>query len=408
MTKPGRLRDEPGLRRLARAATALLSIAFLALVALPIYLTRYRFLRVTAPGRIGHLTIEPDTFLKRQRLGEEAGVRGVMVVAPDAGANRALLDYWRPFITIVQAPALCALLSRAYRFPFIERDIRQVAFNKTAPYIAVQRAWGNRPALLALTDRHRQEGEARLRELGVPQGAPIVCFHCREGGYSPSDEHLHAFRNCSVENYLPAAAALAAKGFRCIRMGDPSMHRLAPQEGVIDYAHLDARSDSMDVFLCAYCRFFLGSNSGLMFVASIFGTPTGSANHAPLSTVTAFFGNDVAIPKLLWSENEQRLLTFAEIMRSDIANFRFAELYRRHGLTVLQNTPEDVADLAGEMLERCEGRAVYTAADEARQARFTRLFRPGHFGYGGVNRIGRDFLRKYENLIGEPPQTFKP
>jgi hypothetical protein len=27
--------------------------------------------------------------------------------------------------------------------------------------------------------------------------------------------------------------------------------------------------------------------------------------------------------------------------------------------------------------------------------------RPGHYSYGGVTRLGRDFLRKYEHLLGD-------
>jgi putative glycosyltransferase (TIGR04372 family) len=265
----------------------------------------------------------------------------------------------------------------------------------------VQRAWGNRPALLALTEKHRREGQARLAEMGIPADAGLICFHCREGGYSPHDEHSHSFRNCSVENYLPAIAELTKRGFWCIRMGDPSMRRIQPMERVIDYAHSDARSDWMDVFLCASCRFFLGSASGLIYLASVFGKPAGSANHAPLSTVMAFYGNDIAIPKLVWSESEGRYLTFSEVFGSDAGNFRYADLYQAHHLKPVENTAEDIRELALEMLERSENRAVYTPEDEELQLRFKALMRPGHYGYGGINRIGRAFLRKYAYLLGD-------
>jgi putative glycosyltransferase (TIGR04372 family) len=157
----------------------------------------------------------------------------------------------------------------------------------------------------------------------------------------------------------------------------------------------------MDLFLCAYCRFFLGSASGLMYLASIFGRPSGSANHAPLSTVTGHYPQDLAIPKLIWSEALGRHLTFGEVMRSPVANYRFAHLYRDAGLQTVENTADEVRDLALEMLERSERRAHYTREDEDRQERFKALFRPGHWGYGGQTRVGRDFLRKYEHLLGD-------
>lgn len=373
----------------------------MAILSLPLYLARVRFLRITATGRIGHLAVEPDTFAKEQLLGISKRCRGFIICPPGAAANESLLDYWRPYAGIVRSPILAVILVRSYYFPYICYDVSSyvAAINETAHYIAVQRAWGNRPPLLALTEKHQREGQAQLEELGVPANAEFVCFHCREGGYSPSDEGLHSFRNCSVENYLPAVSELTKRGIWCIRMGDPSMRRFPPMERVIDYAHLDTRSDWMDVFLCASCKFFMGSASGLIYVASVFGKPSGSANHAPLSTVLAFWGKDVAIPKLLWSETEERYLTFPEIFASDAANYRFTALYEKHRVRPIENTAEDIRDVALEMLERSEGRAIYTPEDEELQQRFKALMRPGHFGYGGINRIGRDFLRKYAHLL---------
>ena len=389
--------------RLVHKAISIALLPIELILSVPLFLACIRALRITAPGRIGHLAAEPDIYLKVRLLGLRRWNLGVIIIPPGSAANECLLDYWSRHIKVIRYPFWSRILARLYRFPYLQYNVSRytVAINDTAPYIAVQRAWGNRPALLTLTDEHRREGWARLAELGVPVGAAFVCFHCREPGYSPSDEELHSFRNCRLENYLPAASDLARRGYWCIRMGDPSMQRIESMERVIDYAHLDARSDWMDVFLCASCKFFLGSASGLMFVASVFGKPAGSANHAPLSTVLAFYGDDVAIPKLLWSEVEKRYLTFPEIFKSDAANFRFTALYKENRVWPHENTAEDIRDLALEMLERSQGRAVYTPEDEELQQRFKALMRPGHYSYGGINRVGREFLRKYAYLLGD-------
>ncbi|HXZ97286.1 MAG TPA: TIGR04372 family glycosyltransferase [Burkholderiales bacterium] len=372
------------------------------ILSVPLYLARVRFLRI-AIGRIGHLALEPDVFVKEQLLGLTKRCFGVIVSPPGTAANECLLEYWRRYIRVVSYPFRALILARFYRFPYLRYDLNRsvVAINKTAPFIAVQQAWGNRPALLSLEENHRRKGRARLAELGVPSDAEFICFHCREGGYSPSDEHLHSFRNNSIENYLPAASELAIRGLWCIRMGDPTMRRIAPMERVIDYAHLDIRSDWMDVFLCAGCRFFLGSASGLSHVASIFGRPSAMANQVPLSTALQFGMSDVAIPKLLWLEREGRYLNFGEAFDSDISNFRYTNLYQEHGIRLLENTAEDIRNLALEMLSRSEGRAIYTPEDEELQQRFKAHMRPGHYSFGGINRIGRDFLRKYAYLLEE-------
>ena len=366
-----------------------------------LYFGRFRLLRLNSLARIGHLAAEPDLFIKDGLLRRRPWYYGVIVSPPGTAANDCLLNYWSRYIAVVRSPLLTWTLSKLNRFSYMRHELGHytVAIDRTAPAIAVQRDWNNRPALLELKEQHRREGRARLAALGVPSEAEFVCFHCREAGFSPSDEALHSFRNCTVDNYLLAVAELTRQGFWCIRMGDPSMRRLEPMEKVIDYAHCDVRSDWMDVFLCASCRFFLGSPSGLSEVASVFGRPCGMANQAPLSTTLKFGRSDVAIPKLLWSEESKWYLSFREVFDSDIANFRFTSLYQARGIRLVENSPEDVRDLALEMLEASLGRAVYTPADADLQRRFKALMRPGHYSYGGVTRLGRDFLRKYEHLL---------
>jgi putative glycosyltransferase (TIGR04372 family) len=390
-------------RSLARKAALAVALVIAFPLSLVLYLLRVRFLRMNAPRRLGHLAAEPDIFIKQGVLGLRRRCYGVLVSPAGTAANECLLDYWARYIKVVRSPFWGRILLLFHRFPYLLYDLGRytLAINETAPSIAVQRAWADRPTLLSLDEAHRREGRARLLAMGVPPDAEFVCFHCREPGWSPSDEELHSFRNCNVDRYLLAVSQLTSHGFWCIRMGDPSMRRLAPMEKVIDYVHLDVRTDWMDVFLCASCKFFLGSASGLSEVATLFGKSCALANLAPLSALLKYGLNDVAIPKLLWSETESRYLNFREIFASDVSNFRFTDLFRRRGIRLLENTPEDVGDLAQEVLERVEGRAVYTPTDEELQRRFKALMRPGHYSYGGLNRIGREFLRKYAHLIGD-------
>ncbi len=391
---------------MARGALSI-AVTLIGLVAAAVlYVARVRFLELAAPGRIGHLAAEPDNFVKERALGLRGWCYAVILSPPGSAANDCLLDYWRRYIRVVRSPFWIRLLSLVHRFAFLRLYLGHytVAIDQTAASMAVQRAWGNRPCLLTLEERHRREGRARLAEAGIPPDAEFVCFHVREAGFSPGDEDLHSFRNCNVENYLLAASELTKRGFWCIRMGDPSMRKLASADKLVDYAHLDMRSDWMDVFLCAECELFIGSPSGLSEVASVFGRPCAMANQATLSSVLKFGPNDVAMPMLLRLTKESRYLTFHEAFDSGIANFRFSNLYRERGVQPVENPPEDIRDLALEALERSQGRVSYSPQDEELQRRFRALMRPGHYSYGGVTRIGREFLRKYAHLLGDRPQ----
>jgi putative glycosyltransferase (TIGR04372 family) len=270
--------------------------------------------------------------------------------------------------------------------------------NVTAGYAEIQRAWADRPPLLSLSQEHRNRGRAQLSAAGVPPDAWFVCIHSRAPGYATYDDHLHQYRNSDIANYVAAAEALVERGGWCIRLGDRTMPRLPRLRGVVDYAHSDFKSDWMDVFLCASCTFFLGNSSGLSSVSSVFGVPVALANLTPICMLP-FSAGHIGIPKLVWSLSEGRYLTFPEAFASPSSDYRFTHLFQEAGLRVDENAPEEIRELAMEMLDRLEGRLTYGDDDERRQAAYRRLFRPGHYSYGAPSRIGRDFLRKYEHLM---------
>lgn len=367
----------------------------------------WRLLRLTNVHRIGHLAAEPDAVVKEVELGRFPPHRALLLAPRGRVANEHLVSYWERYFHAVRSPALCTLLGPLNRFAFLRlrEDLTRyvVAINGSAAYMPLQAQWGERPPVLELTPHDIRRGEQRLRDLGIPAGGRFVCFHSRDGGYSPGDEHLHAFRNTSLETYLAAAQALWRRGLYSVRMGDRSMQPLSRTAGVVDYACSPLRADWMDIFLCARCEFFLGNSSGIAFLATTFGRPAATANLIPFSGAYPYGPADLGIPKLL--SRQGRLVPFAEILGSEAAHFRDARLYASAGLQPVENRADEVRDLALEMLERLEGRASYSPDDERRQARFRALFRPGHFSHGSAGRVGRDFLRKYEHLFGDRPQA---
>jgi putative glycosyltransferase (TIGR04372 family) len=363
------------------------------------WLLRIRFIRLTHPERIGHLALEPDCYAKDRRLERRWEIT-VLLTDPDKIANPCLLELWRDHYVVVRSPRLVRLLRPLTQYPGLERFLiaYAVAIDDTATCYTTYRHWGTRGPLLTLPRAQRQAGRATLAKMGVPEDAWFVCVHSREGGYSPHDEHLHSYRNSDIHDYVPSMQAIIAAGGWCIRVGDPTMRPLSPPvPGVIDYALSPHKSAEMDVFLAAECRFMLGNSSGLYILSATFGKPCALANQAPLSGVYGIGVNDLAIPK--WLKRDGARLELEPFLRSPVANYRFTELYQKDGLEVVNNTPAEILALTQEMLERLDGRAVYTANDEARQQRFRALFAKGHYSYGAASRIGRDFLRKLDDPV---------
>lgn len=369
----------------------------------------FRLIRLTHPERIGHLAGELDCLVKERILGHAPAYRGTLLAPRNRVANRHFLEYWRDFFWVVTNPFLCRILSPLGRFRFARyRDDMSryfTAIGETAYFNKIFSEWGERGPLLSLREGDIRRGEVNLRMLGLPDGARFVCLHCREPGYSPTDDHLHDYRNSNIESYLLAATALYERGLYSIRMGDPSSKPLPVTPGVIDYAHSSARADWMDVFLCARCEFFIGSSSGLYLIATAFGRPSALANLVPMSTAMSGGSRELGIPKMIWHIAQARCMGLREVLESPIGNFRFSSEYDESNLRPISNEPEEIRALALEMHDRLTGVASYDAYDEVLQRQFKALFRPGHYGYGSDSRIGRDFLRKYAHLLEDSPTT---
>ncbi|MBL6652248.1 MAG: TIGR04372 family glycosyltransferase [Reyranella sp.] len=359
-----------------------------------------RIVRPGLPNRIGHLVKDFDAYLKERLLAGRT--RRPIYIVDAEPCNRVILDYWRRYLLVIEgkwAKRLSWLLQDRSLVDDLEHDFAYT-LEGASPCFAIETEWRDRPPLFSLTADHAAEGEARLREMGVPAAAWFVCVHVREGGYSPSDQGHHAYRDADINNYLPAMEEIVRRGGWCIRMGDATMTPLPPMPGLIDYPNSPFKSDLMDVFLCARCRFFLGTSSGLFLVSSAFGVPSALSNMAPLGCSYGHFRKDISIPKLYLSE-DGRAIPFASLIGQPIADFRWSSLFEASGVRFQENTPDEILDLAREMLDRLDGTYVETDESKELQHTFRNLFSEINYSWRSPARIGDAFLKKHRGLLAD-------
>jgi len=370
-------------------------------VSLPLHLAGLRRLPILTQ-RIGHLAAELDCFIKKVQLGQiDNKGKYFFVLAPDNKvSNLCLLDYWRDYIIVVKHPALCWALSLMTRGPLMRHDIQNylLAIGRAAEYFSVASQWAERPALLQLRKEDQTRGEQFLANLGVPVGAWFVCVHARSLGYSVDDDNVHDYRNTKFEHLLPAMREIVARGGWCIRIGDVNTEPLPPMQGVVDYAHHMARSDELDIFFCAKCRFFLGNTSGLFLVSSVFGVPVALTNQTPFAA-TGFRPGDLSIPKRIRRIGHSEFLTSAEILRSPISNFRMSRFYIDAQLELIENSEEEILELVNEMLDVLDGRFRESPEAILYREKFTENLRSEHYCFGTTGKIASSFLLRHSSMF---------
>ena len=175
--------------------------------------------------------------------------------------------------------------------------------------------------------------------------------------------------------------------------------RPAPKlNGLIDYALSPLKSEQMDIFLCSQCLFFLGGNSGIFELSSLFGRPVAIANMAPMSIVTRG-SDDISIPMNYADEHSGELIDYKSIMESSKSNYRTSNDFIDAGISLIPNTPYEIKELAEEQFLKINNAHKSNNEDIILQNRYKALFRPGHYGYGFSSTIGEKFLKRYSRLI---------
>ncbi len=360
-----------------------------------------------AIGHIAHL----DSYLKQLVLSGVQDRRTILMGHAASGQqNPALIRCFAPFVEDgsrgydgLQVPPndVEPLMDEFWTIRF--EDGRSRMFSHAGSMVQARWEQEGRPPLIAPPPEMVEEGEAHLRELGIPEGAWFVCFHVREPGFHRAWHLKHpGTRNADVMTYVQAMEAVVASGGYAVRVGDATMTPLPSIHGVVDYAHSPQKSDLMDIYLCARCRFFVGTNSGLGLVPAVFGVPCAMTNWSPIA-LPQWYPRDVGIPKLIYSEDLGRMLTLDEMFTGRAGWEQFDAFFEEHRLRIVDNTPEDITALVEEMLERDAGTFHLDADDASRLDAYHRIVEKSG-SYTGA-RPGTRFLRRHASLLGLQAQS---
>lgn len=257
---------------------------------------------------------------------------------------------------------------------------------------------------LSFTPAEELSGYQALRTLGVQEGKPFVCMLARDNRYLSTlfpeqDWRYHDYRNMDVQAFLPAAENLAGLGYTVFRMGSDTAQPLPTANSmVVDYAR-HHRTEFLDIFLSAKCNFFITSGTGLDGVAEIFRRPIIWVNLVPFENFHTWSPNDLFICKKHWLTEQNRFMTFREILDSGAGRFNRTEQYEDLGIEIIDNSPEEITALVTEMHLRLSGTWQSSADAEELQQRFRSLLETSD-RHGEIrSRMGSDFLSQNREML---------
>jgi putative glycosyltransferase (TIGR04372 family) len=358
--------------------------------------------------RIGHFSLHTELYLSGLKCGLGNPNKPFIDIwcLENRICNQQLAKMWKreiiicPRFIIWPLIRINALLPGYYKHCIPHPDF-QLSFRKSC---LLNNVLENTNSHLKFTLEEEEWGFKCLAELGLKQDSKFICFHGRDSSYLnsvyPGDWSYHDYRDVDIRNYLPAVEELTKRGYFAIRMGSKVTDKFdSTNPMIIDYASGNYQSEFMDLFLSAKCEFFLSSGSGAFCPSLVFRRPQIIVNASPILTVLDYDSNLIFIPKKYWSFSKGREMTYREIYESNSHTFHHTQQFIGEGISLIENTPQEILDLVIEGEERYRGIWLSKKEDIELQNKFWAIC-PDNLQTDLIrSKIGASFLQKNTLLL---------
>ena len=163
---------------------------------------------------------------------------------------------------------------------------------------------------------------------------PIVCIHVRDNKFR-TDKGRKEYRNSDINNYIEAIKYLIKKNYQVIRIGRSVSKKINfKSKFFLDYSASSIQSDEMDLFLIQKCKFYIGTQSGILDVAYMFNKPILTTNMVELFNSFPRKKTDRGVFKKIFRKNGEpvalkRYIGFSHkkyhIPENEVKDLRFKE-----------------------------------------------------------------------------------
>ncbi len=228
-----------------------------------------------------------------------------------------------------------------------------------------------------LLDEKDKGKKELLEKFGVGENDKFVCFLVRDQEflkklYPGSDFSSHEYRNINISNFIEAAKALSKRGYYVFRMGkfqEKSFNTEDPK--IIDYANSEFRSDFLDIYLSAHCKFFLTTMSGLDNLLPIFNIPT---IVIPLNLAIARqYKNYLISTKVFVNEHNEKV-SLKELFEKDLIFRQKKEDFDKAKIKPLDPTSSQIHKLVIEMDDHIINGKKYNQEEEELNQKFWNIY----------------------------------
>ncbi len=199
--------------------------------------------------------------------------------------------------------------------------------------------------------KNKKVFQKNLDKLGLKQNEWFVCLHIRTSFYHKDNERI-SVRNSTPKNYRKMIEYINSIGGKVIRLGDPV--DMCINNICIDYPNSEFKSELMDLYLIKNCKFYIGTNSGILDSAFLLGTPVLGVNFSDFCLTKGFKSSDKILYKHIYNKNSDSKLSLQEIFEQPLyvnlnINAQHLDKFNRNYF-IEENSEDEILKATEEMI----------------------------------------------------------
>ena len=347
------------------------ALGFIALILLIRPFVVIKFFKVN-PWRIGHLLAEVEIVRLNALEASKAKKHFVIYYFPERRlANRFVAKMWKRVLPTVSG-------SWGWLTFAVSLKVARKKLICDPSHVDQLGLWSSNGTNLRFSSSEIEQGEKFLTSISCADHN-YVCLIVRDSSYLKAIRKdksfaFHDFRDAEINSYRQAAETLTGLGYTVVRMGQIVGAPLVSENPkIVDYATNGMRSEFLDVYLGANCKFCISTGTGWDVIPTVFRRPVMYSNLLPIFAPSALSFPTTIYPKSLYDKKTETYLTLNEIINRSVSTIETERGYQEAGVVIRDLSSEELVEAVTEMAQRVEGTFVETPEQKEMQAKLKRI-----------------------------------
>ena len=233
--------------------------------------------------------------------------------------------------------------------------------------------------------------ENLLKKFKLDTFENLVCIHVRDH-YFRNDIEKKNYRNSDINNYIDSIQYLIENNYKVIRMGKLGKKINFEHKNFIDYPAVDKKEDIFDLYLINKCKFFIGTQSGIIDIAYMFNKPVYTTNMVELYSTFPRKKIDRGIFKKAFFKKKNRKILIDEFLKLP---FKYHDpQVQIDDINFIENNPDDILSGLIEFISAIDN----NTQPNNRQVEFLRLLKDQHKNLFNIRNSEYSMLAQVDNL----------